>query len=93
MSPNCIFIKLTVSMKKPFLLPCFPSPAFSLLLLLRLVCLLNTFTFKVGAVVWFFTAERSQAEMTVCSTLCVWEKEGETESETALHGGKHCTDR
>ena len=29
-SPNCFFIKLTVSMKKPFLLPCFPSPAFSL---------------------------------------------------------------
>ena len=24
-SPNCFFIKLTVSMKKPFLLPCFPS--------------------------------------------------------------------
>lgn len=27
-SPNCFFIKLTVIMKKPFLLPCFPSGAF-----------------------------------------------------------------
>lgn len=42
-----------------------------LLLLLRLVCLPNTFTFKDGAVVWCFTVERSGAEMTVCSTLCV----------------------
>lgn len=69
-SPNLFFIKLTVIMKKPFLLPCFPSPAFSLLL--RLVCLPNTFTFKDRAVIWCFTVERSPDEMKVCSTLCVF---------------------
>lgn len=68
--PNHFFIKLTVVMKKPPLLPRFPSPAFSLLL--RLVCLPNTFTFKGRAVIWRFTVERSADEMEVCSTLRVF---------------------
>lgn len=53
----------------------FPAPALSLLLL-RLVCLRNTFTFKVGAVVWFFTAGEESGwndglSHFVCVCVCV----------------------
>lgn len=88
-SPNCLFIKLTVSMKKSFLLPCFPSPPSSRLLLPRLVCLPNTFTFKDRAVVWCFTVERSRAQMTLCSPsrarVCVWVRVCLFVRESALH--------
>lgn len=47
----------------------FPLPAASLFLRLHLVCLRNTLTLKVGAVVCFFPVERSQSRMTLCPTL------------------------
>lgn len=81
--------------KSPFFYLVF-LPLLSLsLLIICLVFLLNTFTFKVGAVVWFFTVERSQAEMKLCSTLYVCVTDTERQKVHFMRGRIHraCGDR